>query len=439
MTAAPRMDARAVALQALIACHRQGAWSDSMLQSLLPRAGLDRRDAALASRLCYSVLQNELLLDWQLARFTKLDRLQPVILEILRLAACQLLLLDKIPPSAAVNEAVKQAKRYANPGAAGLVNGVLRNLLRALPLPEPEDLATRYSHPAPLVALLREACNSDAELEALLACDNTPAPLYLQCNTVRTTAQALQAQLEEAGIACQAHPWLPDCLTVTGAGDLAALASYQAGLFYVQDPAAKLAVLCAGLRPGMRVLDCCAAPGGKSFAAAIAMENTGSITSCDIHEKKANRITQGAARMGLSAISARALDARAPQPDWRGQMDAVLCDVPCSGLGVIRKKPDIRYKDLAQTVRLPLLQRAILENQAPYVRPGGVLLYSTCTILPRENAGVMAAFLADHPEFFPEPLALPAGIAEDAPGMVTLLPHKHGTDGFYICKLRRAL
>ena len=253
MTAAPKMDARAVALQALIACHRQGAWSDSMLQSLLPRAGLDRRDAALASRLCYSVLQNELLLDWQLARFTKLDRLQPVILEILRLAACQLLLLDKIPPSAAVNEAVKQAKRYANPGAAGLVNGVLRNLLRALPLPEPEDLATRYSHPAPLVALLREACNSDAELEALLACDNTPAPLYLQCNTVRTTAQALQAQLEEAGIACQAHPWLPDCLTVTGAGDLAALASYQAGLFYVQDPAAKLAVLCAGLRPGMRV------------------------------------------------------------------------------------------------------------------------------------------------------------------------------------------
>ena len=143
MTAAPKMDARAVALQALIACHRQGAWSDSMLQSLLPRAGLDRRDAALTSRLCYSVLQNELLLDWQLARFTKLDRLQPVILEILRLAACQLLLLDKIPPSAAVNEAVKQAKRYANPGAAGLVNGVLRNLLRALPLPEPEDLATR--------------------------------------------------------------------------------------------------------------------------------------------------------------------------------------------------------------------------------------------------------------------------------------------------------
>ena len=195
-----------------------------------------------------------------------------MILEILRLAACQLLLLDKIPPSAAVNEAVKQAKRYANPGAAGLVNGVLRNLLRALPLPEPEDLATRYSHPAPLVALLREACNSDAELEALLACDNTPAPLYLQCNTVRTTAQALQAQLEEAGIACQAHPWLPDCLTVTGAGDLAAAGALtRRALFYVQDPAAKLAVLCVRrCGPGCACLDCCAAPGGKSFAAAIA-------------------------------------------------------------------------------------------------------------------------------------------------------------------------
>lgn len=435
------MNARTTALSALIAMRRQDAWADGALKDYTARDRLDRRDAALAARLLYGVVQNRMLLDFYLAQAvaSPLTKLQPVVLDILRLGAYQILFLDKIPVSAAVNEAVEQTKTYANKRAAGLVNGSLRTLARRKDeLEKPHDLATKYSHPQPLVDCLRASMDEET-LEAFLAADNDIPKTALQANPLKASAKQVAAALDEAGIASEPHPWLPGCFLVSGTGNLESLPLFQSGAVYVQDAAAKLAVLASGAAPGMRVLDCCAAPGGKSFAAAIAMENTGSITSCDIHEKKANRITQGAARMGLSAISARALDARAPQPDWRGQMDAVLCDVPCSGLGVIRKKPDIRYKDLAQTERLPQLQRAILENQAPYVRPGGVLLYSTCTILPRENAGVMAAFLADHPEFFPEPLALPAGIAEDAPGMVTLLPHKHGTDGFYICKLRRAL
>ena len=427
--------ARDAALRALIAFRRDGAWPESALKDAL--RGMDRREAALATRLCNGVLQNRMLLDHWLSGFVR-GKLQPVVRDILRLAAYQLCFLDRIPPSAAVNEAVEQTRRLANQQAARLVNGVLRNLLRALPLPEPEDLATRYSHPAPLVALLREACNNDAELEALLACDNTPAPLYLQCNTVRTTAQALQAQLEEAGIACQAHPWLPDCLTVTGAGDLAALASYQAGLFYVQDPAAKLSILCAGLpESGGNVLDCCAAPGGKSFAAAIAMGGRGSIVSCDIYPHKTALIENGAARLGLTNITARQQDASQVVPEWVGAMDTVIADVPCSGLGIIRKKPDIRYKNLKELEDLPALQLKILEAQASYVRPGGTLLYSTCTVLKRENEDVVSAFLAAHGGFTTEPLPLPDVFPKNETGMLTLIPGEYDTDGFFICRLRR--
>ena len=436
------MGARETALNALIACRKSGAWPNGALKEYIARDRLSPRDAALATRLCYGVLQNRNKLDFYLKQLLtgRLKDLHPVVRDILHLGLYQIYELDKVPESAAVNESVTLAKKYCkNPKAGALVNAVLRKAAATKgTLQEPVSYADRYSHPDELISLLK-ANLPKGKLEPMLIADNAAPQTVVQVNTLRISAEELAERLTAEHVCVKPHEWMADCLVLSGTGSLEQLPAFREGLFYVQDPAAKLAVLCAGLRPGMRVLDCCAAPGGKSFAAAIAMENTGSITSCDIHEKKANRITQGAARMGLSAISARALDARAPQPDWRGQMDAVLCDVPCSGLGVIRKKPDIRYKDLAQTVRLPLLQRAILENQAPYVRPGGVLLYSTCTILPRENAGVMAAFLADHPEFFPEPLALPAGIAEDAPGMVTLLPHKHGTDGFYICKLRRAL
>ena len=433
------MDARTTALNALTACHRQGAWSDSVLRVEIGKAKLDRRDAALASRLCYSVLQNEMLLDWHLNRFVSggLVRLQPVVLDILRLAVCQIILMDKIPASAAVNEAVKQAKRLANDRAAGLVNGVLRNMLRKQPLEEPTDLAVKYSHPQELTKLLQDTFGE--QTEALLACHNGIPPTTIQCNTLLTTTSRLAQSLEEAGVTWTPHAWLPNCLEISGTGNLELLQAYQDGWFYVQDAAANLAVRCAGLKPGMRVLDCCAAPGGKTFAAAIQMENEGRITSCDIHEKKTERILSGARRMHMTVVDAKPFDAKTREPAWLDAMDAVICDVPCSGLGVIRKKPDIRFKDLKQTERLPALQLEILENQANYVKPGGILLYSTCTILPRENEAVVDAFLEKHPDYQLEKLDLPEGISEDRTGMLTMLPHIHNTDGFFIAKLRRSL
>ena len=428
------MTGRDAALRALLACRKSGAWSDGALKELL--RGMERREAALASRLCYGVLQNRMLLDWQLAQFTKLKKLQPAVHESLRLALYQLTLADKIPATAAVNEAVEQAKRFANPQAAGLVNAVLRNALRAQPLPQPESLSVKYSHPQELTELFLEQFGPETT-ETLLKSHNEAPQTVLQINLLRTTTQEVMKALLGANVECSVHPWLPDCLTVRGTGSLEQLAAFEQGLLYVQDAAARLAVEAAGLEPDMRVLDCCAAPGGKSFAAAIAMQNRGSITSCDIHPHKLQLIERGAARLGISILQTRLQDASKPVPEWENAMDAVLADVPCSGLGVIRKKPDIRYKNLAQTERLPEIQLAILRQQAHYVKPGGVLLYSTCTILKRENENVVQAFLRDDPQFSAETVHFPqnSGIPDGA--MTTLLPCTHGTDGFFICKLRR--
>ena len=433
------MGARDTALAVLLSCRRQDAWSDGALKEQIRKDKLDRRDAALASRLCYGVLQNRALLDFWLEGFVKggMRKLSPAVQDILRLAALQITQMDRVPDSAAVNCAVEQTKRLTNPRAAGLVNGVLRNLIRQKQtLPLPSDLATRYSHPQPLVELLTQAVGRE-KIEPLLAADNEAPAMTVQVNTLQTSAVCLQQSLTEQNVKAQLHPWLPDCLILSGTGNLECLPQFQNGQFYVQDAAARLPVLCAEIRPGMRVLDCCAAPGGKSIAAAIAMKNQGELFSCDIHEHKIRLLQLGAERLGISILHPKLQDASAFAPEWEESMDVVLADVPCSGLGVIRKKPDIRYKDLTSMERLPQLQRAILENQARYVKPGGVLLYSTCTIVPRENEDVANEFLQNHPEFTAEPLKLPPQLGFESTAMATLLPCDHQTDGFFLCKMRR--
>ncbi len=426
------MTGREAALRALLACRKSGAWSEGVLKDLL--RNMDRREAAFASRLCYGVLQNRSLLDHWIRPFLR-GKLQPAVEELLRLAVYQITLMDKIPPSAAVNEAVELGKKYANPQAAKVINGILRSLLRSMPLPVAEDLSVRYSHPKELVELLGE--NVGDKLEALLESHNATPPTVLQVNTLRTTPLALFRELESLGAEAEPHPWLTGCLTLRSGGSIDSLEAFGRGDFYVQDAAARLAVMAAGIQPGQRVLDCCAAPGGKSFAAAMAMENRGELISCDIHEHKLKLIEKGAARLGISILTTRLQDASKAVPEWNESMDVVIADVPCSGLGTIRKKPDIRYKDLKQTEALPPLQLKILCQQANYVKPGGVLLFSTCTILRRENEAVAEAFLRQRPDFSLEPVTFPQGSGIPAGAMTTLLPCDHGTDGFFICKCRR--
>ena len=440
------MDAREAALLTLNACHRQGGWSDGVLKKQLAAAKLDSRDAALATQLCFGVLQNQLLLDFYLSQFSNiaLSRMEGKVLQALRLGAYQMLFLDRIPHSAAVNCSVEMTKRLCkNPRAAGMVNGILRSVERnldhlpAIPNTDPVSyLSILYSHPEWLV---KEFCMTFGTEEGakLLAADNHQPPMTVMVNTLRGTAEQVAQRLTEQRVEVTPHPWLADCLVLSKTGDLEGLEAFREGLFYVQDPASRLAVEAAEVRPGMRVLDCCAAPGGKSFAAGIAMKNEGELISCDIHPHKKKLLQAGADRLGLSLLHPMTADGKVFRPEWEGAFDRVLVDAPCSGLGVIRKKPDIRYKDPEPLKGLPEVQRAILDNASRYVRPGGILLYSTCTLLPRENEEVVRWFLEGHKDFKAEAFTLPGPVGTAADGLVTLLPHRHGTDGFFICRMRR--
>lgn len=439
------MDARETALLVLAACERQGAWSDGGLKKGIREARLDSRDSALATRLCYGVLQNKLLLDFYLSHFSsvKPSKMEIRVLSALRLGVYQLLFMDKIPASAAITESVSLARKHSkNPKAAGLVNAVLRAVVRNLDtLPQPEGttaqrLSIQYSHPLWLTETFLSILGEEGT-EALLKANNRQPPTVAQVNTLKTTADRLQAVLEADGVSVTPHPTLANCLFLSGTGDLERLDSFRDGLFYVQDAAARMAVMAAGPKAGDKVLDLCAAPGGKSFAAALAMENRGEIVSCDLHPHKKELIEKGAARLGISILTAHTSDAREPRPEWNGQFDVVIADVPCSGLGIIRKKPDIREKDPKPLAGLPGIQREILSRAADYVRPGGVLLYATCTLLPRENEDVVRHLLEARKDFHTEEFLLPEPVGKAENGMTTLWPHIHDTDGFFIAKLRR--
>ena len=437
------MSARKTALDALIACRKQAAWSNGVLKDYIARDRLDRRDAALATRLCYGVLQHRGMLDFFLQQLLtgKVKDLHPVVRDILHMGLYQIYELDKIPESAAVNESVDLVKKYCRTQrfAPGLVNAVLRNAVRTKgTLKQPTTLEDRYSHLQKLIDLLREYVGED-RLEPMLAANNDTPQTVVQVNTLRITTEALIDLLKQEEVTALPHPWMNDCLVLSNTGSLEKLQAFKDGLFYVQDAAGKLSVMCAGIPVGeqVRVLDCCAAPGGKTFAAAIAMQNKGHIRACDIHRHKTTLIQHGADRLGLDCVLVREQDATENHASWLEKMDVVLADVPCSGYGIIRKKPDIRYKDPDEMARLPHLQLKILDKQAEYVKPGGVLLYSTCTLVREENEAVVEAFLAHRKDFALEPLDLPSVFPKNTTGMLTLVPGEFETDGFFIAKLRR--
>ena len=426
------MSARISALRVLNACRVSGAWADAALAAELGRENLSAPDAALTSRIVYGVLQTRMLLDYYLGAYCsqRLEHLQQPLPDILRIGAYQILFLDKVPDHAAVSESVELAKANKRGAAAGLVNAVLRKLsqnkshLPALPADPVERLSVETSHPRALTERMIDLLGA-AEAEAFLRANNALAPMTVQVNPLKTTADRLLAELAGAGIDAKPHPWVPDCLELSGVGDLTTLSAFYHGEFLVQDAAARLASL--GIASGMSVLDVCSAPGGKAFSAAFAMRDKGRIVACDLHENKLKRIRDGAVRLGIGCIETQAADGRVFRPEWAEAFDAVLCDVPCSGLGIIRKKPDIRYKDMRAFAGLPDIQRAILENASRYVKPDGLLVYSTCTVLPEENAGVTDAFLRSHSEFTPVP------DDHDA----AFWPQRDQTDGFYIFRMRK--
>ena len=432
------VNARQAALETLTRCRRDGAWSGASIDGGIKKYALDRRDAALASRLCLGVLQNEGLCDYYIGCFCR-TKLEPQVRDILRLGVYQLLFLDRVPARAAVSETVQLCRENRCERAAGLVNAVLRRIaegkdrLPAIPgAGTAQYLSIRYSHPLWLCEYVAEK-KGYAFAEAFLKANNEPARLCLQVNTLKVrTADYLRALSRMEIPFVEREP--AGCVELEG-GLASALPGYEDGLFYVQDRAARLAAEIAGAEPGMHVLDACSCPGGKSFASAVRMENRGQILSCDIHEKKLRVLESGAERLGIGIIGTRAMDARVFDPALENGFDLVIADVPCSGLGVIAKKPEIRAKDRESLRGLPEIQYAILENLSRYVKPGGTLLYATCTILREENEDVALRFLRGHGEYRAEDFAL-CGI-QSADGMYTFWPNIDGTDGFFAAKFRR--
>ena len=422
---------RGAALEAMRRMRRAGDFSSDAVDGVITQSALEPREAAFCTRIVRETLQNLYFIDYYLNLWsnTPTKRLEPAVLDILRISAAQLLFMDRVPPSAAVNEGVKLCAKSGCKRASGLVNSVLRRVSEhrgALPeIPgegTAEYLSTRYSHALWQVRELIERRGYDGA-RSVLERNNAEPPLTLQTNTLRTTAEELADMLRAAGFEPVAGA-SPGELRLRGAGRADLLPGYSEGLFYVQDGAARLAIRESGVKPGMTVLDACAAPGGKSFGAAIQMNGAGRIISCDVQEKKLLRISDGAARLGLDCIETRRMDARRPEEELIGAADVVIADAPCSGLGVIAKKPEIRFKSESDLEALPGIQLDILRGLAECVKTGGTLLYSTCTLRKCENEDVIAAFLSENSGF-------------EVQEMRTLWPDIDDSDGFFVCRMVR--
>jgi len=436
-------DARITVAKSLCTLHREKQYSNIVLDELFKTGELSEKDRAFASRLFYGVIERRMTIDYVLehASSIPLRKVHPLVLEVLRVAVYQLLYMDKIPPSAAVNEAVSGVRRLKQGNASGFVNGVLRGILRRrdtlfddLPMGD-AALSVIHSCPTELIAFWREAYGEE-QVPALIKSINDIPESYVRVNTMRTTDEEFSKTLQNLGISYQIESDIPHCFELKCAYLGNKLELTDKNCYYYQDKASQYACLALDAQPGETIADVCAAPGGKSFTAAQYMQNSGRLLSCDVYPNKCETIERRAAQLGITILQTAVRDASTPCPEpLKGAFDRVICDVPCSGLGVIRRKPEIRYKSPDALKELPDLQYAILERSAEMVKAGGVLQYSTCTLNPAENEQIAERFLAEHTEFSPR--VLPLTTCFEASGLspshtITLFPHIHKTDGFFI-------
>ena len=416
---------RKLAVAILLKIERDSAYSNITLASHFKDADLTAQDKALVSALVYGVLDRKITLDFVLSRFMKtpLKKTAPFTLAVLRTALYQVMYMDKIPQSAAVNEAVKLVKSSRENRNAGFVNAVLRQVLRTeqlLPVGDSvKDLSIRFSCPEWIV----EGFVNDYGKEnavALLEESLKAPPVTLRVNTLKTDTEALKAELENIGVSAGKGE-CENSLVLEKGFDVAECDLYRKGFFHVQDIASQKAVAVLAPKKGERVLDMCAAPGGKSFTMAELMQNTGELISCDLYEARVGLIADSAKRLGINIIKATLSDASAYNPEL-GEFDCILCDVPCSGLGVLRRKPDIKYKPQSDFKDLENLQYSILCNAVKYLKSGGRILYSTCTLRRAENENLVFCFQKEYNGFRKE-------------FEHTFMPHTDGTDGFYCALL----
>nr|MBE6545111.1 16S rRNA (cytosine(967)-C(5))-methyltransferase RsmB [Oscillospiraceae bacterium] len=434
------MNIRQIALRILDEYEAGGKFINLALSSHLTD-DLSREEKAALTALLYTSVERKLTYDYYICAISKRSEsdIDPHTKNILRLGLCQMLDMRSIPDFAAVNETVKLAK---NPGERSFVNGVLRAAVRQKnSLPSPDEaknykryLSVKYSFPLPIVKHFDSLYGREAT-EEILRFFNDEKYTDITVNTLKVSVDEYRKALENKGVNAKTNPYSPASLRIEGSQNPERLPGFSEGHFFVQDRASAISGMALDAREGDLIVDVCSAPGGKSFFAALASCDKGEIYSFDLHESKLSLITSGADRLGLKAVKVSARDALSPDETLLGKADRVICDVPCSGLGVLGKKPDLRYKDFSLTEELPALQLSILKASASYVKCGGVLVYSTCTLNPKENEEVVTEFLAENLNFESLPFSLGDLTAEG--GMLTLLPHVHHTDGFFMAKIRR--
>ncbi|MDL2235474.1 16S rRNA (cytosine(967)-C(5))-methyltransferase RsmB [Christensenellaceae bacterium OttesenSCG-928-L17] len=432
------MSTRRLALHALMDITERGAYANLRLKEA--QAGLNERDAKWLSALVYETLDHLYYIDYVIETYAR-GSLRPVVRAILRLGVCQLLFL-RTPAPAACSESVKLTKEVGKAPLAGYVNGVLREIARnidnpvKLPETEKERLSVQYSWP---LFLIEEwiARFGAADTERLIAYRQKGFALRAQ---PPFTAEELEAALQQKGIPCARGKWEENCVYAEAGFDIANDPLYQAGKMTAQSEAAMLACRAVGIQPNMRVLDACAAPGGKTAYLFACANGEAELHAWELHPHRKELLEKTLARLHVTA-AVRLQDAACYVEEFKNHFDAVLLDVPCSGLGVAGGKPDIRYrKTKADVYALAVVQQQILETAAHYVRPGGVLVYTSCTISHTENEEQIVAFLRDNEAFVMESLEgyLPEGLMEDTTGMLQLLPHVHQTDGFFIARMRKS-
>ncbi|NTV89141.1 MAG: 16S rRNA (cytosine(967)-C(5))-methyltransferase RsmB, partial [Clostridiales bacterium] len=421
---------RETALKILYEINEKGAYSNIALNRHLEGSRLKPVDRGFVTEMVYGTVKWRLSLDWAISCYSnvKLKKVSPWIINILRLGAYQLLYMDKVPASAACNESVKLARKYGHSGTVGYVNAVMRKLAEAadpsrIQLPDRLNpvryLSVKYSHPEWMVSKFIGLFGEEFT-EELLSANNKVPPLIARVNTLKTDKQGLVEELAAGGVTALPGRYCEDAVILENPSSITRIKAFTDGLFTIQDESSMLAVKVLDPKPGEVVMDVCSAPGGKATYIAQLMSNKGTVLARDIHPKKLELLEEAAQRLGIDIIKTEVFDAAVLDERYAGKADKVLLDAPCTGLGIIRKKPDIKWtKELEDETEITAIQYRLITNVSKYVRQGGVLVYSTCTITPAENTGIVERFLnsAEGREFLLEDISqyLPEQLAAKLP------------------------
>jgi 16S rRNA (cytosine967-C5)-methyltransferase len=439
---------RELAIKILNRIQNEGAYSTLAVKKALEDKS-ERKDSGFIRELVYGVLENQRLIDEIVKESSsvKIRKIHPIILIILRTAIYQLLFMDTVPESAIVNEAVNLAKKYGHRGTTGFVNGLLRGVSSKKAYFKSEEymsqeceLGIRYSHPDYLVALWRTQYGLEFTKD-LLKANNSVPPFTIRNNTLKIDSTDLISILEAEGCETEPGKYSKDCIIIKNPRSMTRLSAYTDGLFTIQDEASMLVTEVLNAQKDSLILDVCSAPGGKATHIAQWIGDKGTIIARDIYPHKLKLIEELSLRLGIKSIKSEIWDAKEPDDKLKYKVDYCLVDAPCSGLGLIRRKPDIKWtRTSEELIELSRLQTIILKTASNYIKPGGTLVYSTCTINRQENLDVITNFLRESTDFRLVPIELANGVkisATQDSGYLELYPNIHGTDGFFMAKMVR--